>query len=218
MANFRPLHDRIAVKAMEQEEKTSGGIIIPDNAKEKPMQGEVVAVGKGNKNEDGTTKPAECGIGCPKAWQPIVDDLCAAIVSYQSSRYISELNPKKKIRIFLFKKVWTPVWAKVFNFISAVLDPYRKYRPKNTAGYWTIPSEVSKVVATTWQYKFIEWLRKYNYGVLTIKNMYTKKDLPEAKIAQIKTKWGGLRFYIDGGDDGVYGMIQFAEYLCSKIK
>jgi len=171
-----------------------------------------------HKNEDGTIKEAECGIGCPKAWQPIVDDLCAAIVSYQNSRYISEPNPKKRIRIFLFKKVWTPVWSKVFNLISTVLDPYKKYRPKNITGYWTIPQEVSKVVVKTRRYKFIEWLRKYNYGVLTIKDMYTKKDLPECKIAQIKTKWGGLRFYVDGGDDGVYGMIQFAEYLCSKIK
>jgi hypothetical protein len=171
-----------------------------------------------HKNEDGTVKYAECGIGCPKEWQQIVDDLCGSIVSYEKCRYRSELNPKKKIRIFLFKKVWTPIWYKVFNFIYVILDPYKQYRPKDTVGYWTIPREVSKVVEATRRYKFVEWLRRYNYGVLVVKNMYTKKDLPEAKIAQVKTKFGGLRFYLDDGDDNIYGMIHFAEYLCSKIK
>ncbi|MFB3926206.1 MAG: co-chaperone GroES [Syntrophales bacterium] len=50
---IRPLHDRILVKRMEEEQKTKGGIIIPDTAKEKPMEGEVVAVGKGKILEDG---------------------------------------------------------------------------------------------------------------------------------------------------------------------
>ena len=50
---FRPLHDRVLVKRIEAEEKTAGGIIIPDTAKEKPMQGEVVAVGSGVRGEDG---------------------------------------------------------------------------------------------------------------------------------------------------------------------
>ncbi len=50
---FRPLHDRVVVRRLEQEEKTAGGIIIPDTAKEKPMQGEVVAVGPGARGEDG---------------------------------------------------------------------------------------------------------------------------------------------------------------------
>ncbi len=50
---IRPLNDRILVKRLEEEEKTKGGIIIPDSAKEKPMEGEVIAVGKGKKTEDG---------------------------------------------------------------------------------------------------------------------------------------------------------------------
>ncbi len=50
---FRPLHDRVVVKRIESEEKTKGGIIIPDNAKEKPQEGEVVAVGPGARDEDG---------------------------------------------------------------------------------------------------------------------------------------------------------------------
>jgi len=50
---FRPLHDRVLVKRVESEEKTAAGIIIPDSAKEKPMEGEVIAVGKGAFNEDG---------------------------------------------------------------------------------------------------------------------------------------------------------------------
>ena len=51
--NFRPLHDRVLVERVEQEQKTSGGIIIPDTAQEKPMEGKVVAVGDGHKAEDG---------------------------------------------------------------------------------------------------------------------------------------------------------------------
>ncbi len=50
---FTPLHDRVLVRRIEAEEKTAGGIIIPDTAKEKPQEGEVVAVGKGAKDEDG---------------------------------------------------------------------------------------------------------------------------------------------------------------------
>ena len=50
---FRPLHDRVVVRRLDAEEKTTGGIIIPDTAKEKPMQGEVIAVGPGARNEQG---------------------------------------------------------------------------------------------------------------------------------------------------------------------
>ena len=50
---FRPLHDRVVVRRVTAEEKTSGGIIIPDTAKEKPMEGEIVAVGPGGRNEKG---------------------------------------------------------------------------------------------------------------------------------------------------------------------
>lgn len=52
---LRPLHDRVIVKRLEEEKKTAGGIIIPDNAAEKPVRGEVVAVGPGKKSEDGKT-------------------------------------------------------------------------------------------------------------------------------------------------------------------
>lgn len=56
---IRPLHDRLIVKRTEEEEKTKGGIIIPDNAKEKPMQGEVIAVGSGKLLDDGKRNPLE---------------------------------------------------------------------------------------------------------------------------------------------------------------
>ncbi|WP_395476330.1 co-chaperone GroES [Rickettsia endosymbiont of Pantilius tunicatus] len=61
--SFKPLYDRIAIKPIEHEEKTKGGIIIPDTAKEKPMQGEVVAVGKGVRNEKGEVHPLELKVG-----------------------------------------------------------------------------------------------------------------------------------------------------------
>ncbi len=57
--NIRPLQDRVIVKRIEEEEKTAGGIIIPDTAKEKPQEGEVVAVGKGKADEDGKVTPLD---------------------------------------------------------------------------------------------------------------------------------------------------------------
>ena len=57
--NIRPLQDRILVKRIEEEEKTEGGIIIPDTAKEKPIEGMVVAVGKGKVSEDGKVMPLD---------------------------------------------------------------------------------------------------------------------------------------------------------------
>ena len=56
---FRPLHDRVLVKPLEAETKTAGGIIIPDTAKEKPMEGKVVAVGTGARGEDGKLVPMD---------------------------------------------------------------------------------------------------------------------------------------------------------------
>jgi chaperonin GroES len=61
--NFRPLHDRVLVKRVEAEEKTSGGIIIPDTAKEKPQEGEVVAAGGGLKADDGKITPLDVKAG-----------------------------------------------------------------------------------------------------------------------------------------------------------
>ena len=57
MVSVTPLHDRIIVKRLEQENKTKGGIIIPDTAKEKPLKGEVVAIGKGRVNDEGKVLP-----------------------------------------------------------------------------------------------------------------------------------------------------------------
>jgi chaperonin GroES len=61
--NFKPLHDRIVVKRIEQEEKTLGGIIIPDTAKEKPQEGKVIAVGPGARGEDGKIQPLDVKTG-----------------------------------------------------------------------------------------------------------------------------------------------------------
>jgi chaperonin GroES len=61
--NFRPLHDRIVVKRIDAEDKTAGGIIIPDTAKEKPSQGEIVAVGPGGRDEAGKLIPIDLNVG-----------------------------------------------------------------------------------------------------------------------------------------------------------
>ncbi len=60
---FRPLHDRVLVRRIEAEEKTAGGIIIPDSAKEKPSEGEIVAVGTGTRSEDGKISPLDVKAG-----------------------------------------------------------------------------------------------------------------------------------------------------------
>jgi|SRR5436853_3404132 chaperonin GroES len=60
---FRPLHDRVLIRRVEAEEKTAGGIIIPDTAKEKPMEGEVVAVGPGARGDDGKIQPLDVKAG-----------------------------------------------------------------------------------------------------------------------------------------------------------
>ena len=60
---FRPLHDRVVIRRVEAEEKTSGGIIIPDTAREKPMEGEVVAVGPGVRSDDGKLQPLDVKAG-----------------------------------------------------------------------------------------------------------------------------------------------------------
>jgi len=61
--NIRPLHDRIIVERLEEETTTASGIIIPDSAKEKPMQGDVIAVGKGKMTEDGKVLPLDVKVG-----------------------------------------------------------------------------------------------------------------------------------------------------------
>jgi len=63
VANFRPLHDRVVVKRVKEEEKTRGGIIIPETAQEKPQEGEIVAVGPGGRDEDGERIPMDVKVG-----------------------------------------------------------------------------------------------------------------------------------------------------------
>ena len=60
---FRPLHDRVLVRRLEADEKTAGGIIIPDTAKEKPIQGEIVAVGPGGRDDNGVIQPLDVTVG-----------------------------------------------------------------------------------------------------------------------------------------------------------
>lgn len=63
MTSIRPLHDRVIVKRVDAEEKTSGGIIIPDTAKEKPAKGEVIAVGPGGRDDSGRVVPMDVRVG-----------------------------------------------------------------------------------------------------------------------------------------------------------
>lgn len=60
---FKPLHDRVLIRRIEQDSKTSGGIIIPDNAKEKPIEGEILAVGSGARDDSGAIVPLDVKVG-----------------------------------------------------------------------------------------------------------------------------------------------------------
>ncbi|MFM7349489.1 MAG: co-chaperone GroES [Erythrobacter sp.] len=60
---FRPLHDRVLVRRIEADQKTAGGIIIPDSAQEKPSEGEIIAVGEGNRDDDGDRIPLDVKVG-----------------------------------------------------------------------------------------------------------------------------------------------------------
>ena len=76
---FRPLHDRVVVKRIDAEEKTAGGIIIPDTAKEKPSQGEVTAVGPGGRDESGKLIPIDvAALGAERHLDRVVEDFDAA--------------------------------------------------------------------------------------------------------------------------------------------
>lgn len=63
MSKFRPLHDRVVLRRIEMDEKTAGGIIIPETAKEKPMEGEIIAVGTGHINDNGDVRPLDVKSG-----------------------------------------------------------------------------------------------------------------------------------------------------------
>jgi len=63
MMKIRPLHDRVIVKRLEEERKSAGGIVIPDNVAEKPDQGEVIAVGPGKRNDEGKREPLDVKVG-----------------------------------------------------------------------------------------------------------------------------------------------------------
>ena len=63
MSNIKPLHDRVVVRRLEEDERTAGGIIIPDTAKEKPQKGEIIAIGSGAKDDSGNVIPLDVKVG-----------------------------------------------------------------------------------------------------------------------------------------------------------
>ena len=92
---FRPLHDRVLVRRVEQEAKSTGGIIIPDTAQEKPMEGEVIAVGPGARGEDGKVHPLDVKTGDRVIYsnKPLAPHDGAAISSRRSIPLVSQRIP-----------------------------------------------------------------------------------------------------------------------------
>lgn len=165
-----------------------------------------------DKDENGNTLPSSCGIGGQPEWRGILDNLCGAIVEYIENTQISvkTKNKKKLFLYFLWKNIWCPVEKRLYK----ILDPYRKYRPKDT-NIWIITPEVQKKVEGSRLDKARKALYRFTYQVLCPKDVYTSAPpVKKVTIAQIKAKFGQLRFYVDGADSHIHGMIRFAEYLC----
>jgi len=108
--DFRPLHDRVLVRRLEGEEKTAGGIIIPDTAQEKPQEGEIIAVGSGTKSEDGKVTPLDLKVGDKVLfgkWSGTEvkingEELCIMKESDIMGIIDTKSKPKKKEKINLF--------------------------------------------------------------------------------------------------------------------
>jgi len=168
-----------------------------------------------NTDAAGSILPADCGIGCPEEWEQIIDDLCGSIVSYTKNTRLCITNPHKKGRIFFYRHIWKPLWLPIYNGLHKIIDPYKPFRPRDVA-FRPIPKDVEAKVKKSFRYKLDQKLKNLQYGVLCVKDMYIRISPPAVKIVQVKSKFGGLRFYIDGGDDYVRGMIRLAEYLCEQ--
>ena len=165
------------------------------------------------KDENGNTLPSSCGIGGLVEWQDIIDSLCATIAEYcGNTRLVKTKNPFICFKYFLHKRIWCPIHHQLMK----IIDPYRPYRPKDRMT-WTIPPAVVKEVESSKRKKIERALHAFTYDAIYPKNVWVSVPMcAPVTIAQVKSKFGGLRFYIDGGDDAVYGMIRFAERLCHE--
>jgi hypothetical protein len=166
-----------------------------------------------NKDEEGNTLPSECGIGGFKEWEDIIDSLCGSIVEYTSqTKPIKTKNRFVLFKYFLHQRIWVPIYYQLIK----IVDPYRPYRPKDRMA-WAIPPSVQREVAQSKRKKIEEALYRLTFNTLYPKDVWVNVPICNpVKIAQVKSKFGSLRFYIDGGDDAVHGMIRFAEYLCAQ--
>ena len=136
--------------------------------------------------------PCPCGAWVPNGWQQIIADLCGAITSYTKHTY----RHKKRV----INKMYY-VWRSTAASLDWMHKKFIKLFPKYNN--WQFNKPV---------FAFIEKFRRRYYKCVDYDKVYP----PAVKIDQIKEKFGGLRFYISGGDEQVRGMIHMAEYLCSK--
>ena len=157
---------------------------------------------------DGKLLPPECGIYCPEGWYKIVDNLCGALHERTTNAFAYRIKKNKKYHMRLghaIMKVKSYLYRK-FNPYKGITSAMRFSSPK--------PQEIA-IVKKKLSYKFFH-LFEVVYSIIT-KNAFEKVPVsPPVRIAQIKEKFGTLRFYYDGGDDQVRGMVDFAEYLSSK--
>jgi hypothetical protein len=158
-----------------------------------------------NVDVDGKLLPPDCGIWCPPGWESLVDRLCESIVFRIKNNHIH--IPEKMFMLPLRK--W--IWNKIAHPLRQVIDP-------TTKEFKTIrilrTDDVKKIEVSHPYRTFIT--KKIFHGIqnfLVPWNKYKLEPIPEVKIGQIKEKFGTLRFYYDGGDDVIRGMVSFAEAL-----
>jgi hypothetical protein len=162
------------------------------------------------KGEDGELLPQfqRCWNDCPKGWEPLIDDLCGAIDDYIKNTSRSELNPNRKIKTLVYKKIWQPIKSKV----NAIFNPYHDFKIRKFAS--PTPEQKAKM-DKLFSMKVRRFTSRISAWFMSDMYVYNIKP-PTVKVAQYKEKYGTLRFYADGGDETVEGMIRFAEYLSSK--
>lgn len=158
---------------------------------------------------NGTT---ECYSGVPNGWEDIVYNLCVCIDDYVKNSYRCKRKTDLMSRFkFLKYDIWKPFERKIIGLIDS-RKPFRDER-----GMCIFTKDTQAKLENTWRYKLEKKVYKFGSKFFKIPNEYDRIYPSKITVAQIKEKFGTLRFYYDGGDDEISGMVRLTEYLSSKI-
>ena len=158
-----------------------------------------------NSDADGKLIPPDCGISCPEGWQPLVDRLCESIVWRVKNNHV--YTPRKFFALPLRRLVWNHIAYPIRVRVDPMTKVFKNRR-------FITGAESNKIDADhPWRTYIVKKIFRRIETFLVPRNKYKLGPIPEVKIGQIKEKFGTLRFYYDGGDDTIAGMVIFAEAL-----